>query len=399
MVGAAAVALVLFAGCSHEDRSSGFHSSPPASVEKLRDGDTFIVTDLLGSVLDETTISGESKTQFATYPFGTTRYDTTRSTWKYASSPRDGAVGLDHMGARFYAPDLGVWTSPDPVAIANPTKLVTADFAAANPYAYANQTPLIAADHDGHFWHIVVGAFIGALVGGASEAVHQYLEHGKIEAPGRIGAAAAAGAVAGTITAINPGILAGGVANVAAGVTRRLIESHGASAGSLHDVMVDAATGVVAHVATVFKGGVGTGGNAGRTASAIERIQEAEPTAVRPTGLRFSQRTASANFSEEGRFSGKTIGGLSSELRGGIVSPKDVPVGYVRLGDGNLIVNTRSALSLTRAGIPQESWNLVDMTTSQAANIESRLGNNGLDVEGTDVLRITGLGSGASNLQ
>jgi RHS repeat-associated protein len=66
------------------------------------------------------------------------------------------------MGARFYALDLGIWTSGDPVAITHPEKLVTADFAAANPYAYANLTPVVAADRDGHFFQILARAFMGA---------------------------------------------------------------------------------------------------------------------------------------------------------------------------------------------------------------------------------------------
>jgi hypothetical protein len=69
--------------------------------------------------------------------------------------------------------------------------------------------------------------------------------------------------------------------------------------------------------------------------------------------------------------------------------------------DGNtLIVNTPSSLSPSQAGIPQSSWNLIDMTgdADLVNEIIARLARNGLTTEGTPVLRMTGSGSGASTL-
>jgi hypothetical protein len=77
----------------------------------------------------------------------------------------------------------------------------------------------------------------------------------------------------------------------------------------------------------------------------------------------------------------------------------DVPVGYVNLSGNNLIVNTRSSLALTRAGIPQSEWTLIDATATEAAAIQARLLRNGLTVEGTSTLRITGAGRTASNIE
>ena len=115
----------------------------------------------------------------------------------------------------------------------------------------------------------------------------------------------------------------------------------------------------------------------------------------------FTQTTASANFSAEGFFVGKTIGQVSNELRSGILNPSQVPVQYIE-GEGvNLIVNTRSSLSLMRAGIPRNQWNLVNVSGDAAvqANIAERLLRNGLTQQGTGVLRVTGLGKTASNLR
>jgi RHS repeat-associated protein len=304
------------------------------------------------------------------------------------------------MGARFYAPELGIWTSPDPLAITDPTRLVTADFAAANPYAYANQTPLMAADRDGHFPQILAGAFAGALIGGGAELVHQLLEHGRIESYGRIGCAAAGGAVSGAIFAAAPSVAMSGVASTAGGITRRLLESGGKSAGTLREAAIDGTVGIVTAGATKGAGAL-LKAAAPKIASGVNALgRVVKGGGSGPAGtLKFSQTTASPSFSSEGTFTGKTIGGLSSELRAGTVAAKDVPVGYVTIGENNLIVNTRSALSLTRAGIPQESWTLNNVTSTQTTAIEDRLLRNGLTSEGTPTLRITGLGTGASNLE
>jgi RHS repeat-associated protein len=221
----------------------------PAAVETLTRGDTVLVADPLGSLLAEVDADGHVTGRFAAYPYGLTRYDTSSSENLYASAPRDKAVGLDHMGARHYAPDLGIWTSPDPVHANSPERLIGTEFGAANPYGYANQTPVVAADQDGHFWHIVAGAAIGAVIGGGIEAVRQYAETGKVEDWGRVAMAAGGGAVSGAVTAACPtaGIASvmavGGVSAAAGGATERLIASGGQSAGTLRDVATDSLQG------------------------------------------------------------------------------------------------------------------------------------------------------------
>ena len=118
-----------------------------------------------------------------------------------------------------------------------------------------------------------------------------------------------------------------------------------------------------------------------------------------PARLRFSQTTASAAFSADGLFAGETIGSLAARLRAGTISAADVPVRYVTIEGNHLIADTRSALALRRAGIPESAWRLIDATATETAAIESRLIKNGLTAEGTDLLRITGAGQGESSLR
>ena len=277
-----AVAAAAVVACSGDNAA---HSHPTGTVEELSDEDTLLLSDLLGSTLAETSGEGTPKAAFATYPFGYPRYDDSRETQQYAGSPRDNAVLLDHMGARFYAPDLGVWSSGEPLAVAAPEDLVTQEFAAANPYAYANLTPLVAADHDGNFWHIVAGGLIGGVSSGAIEAAVQYAREGRISDWGRIGAASVGGAVSGSIAAANPaaGLVSfhgiNGVSGIVGGLTERLIGSGGKDAGTLTDVAIDGAISVA------------TGGRA-RNASSVKRAAPRAPAPPQRKAHDFSSHEA-----------------------------------------------------------------------------------------------------------
>ncbi len=268
MLGGALAALL---SCS--DTSDGPSGPDRGSVRELSSADTILLSDLIGSLLGESDGVGTPKAEHAVYPYGLTRYDDSSETNKYAGNPRDGVVGLDHMGSRFYAAELGVWTSGDPVAITSPNAYVGDEFGAANPYAYANLRPVIAADRDGQFWHIAAGAALGAVVGGGIEAIRQYATTGKVEDWGRVGAAAAGGAVSGAVTAANPAVGLAGVMTVGAasgaagGVTERLVASGGKDAGTITDVLVDAAVG--AATAGVVKG----------ASAALKKIRPPRPPA------------------------------------------------------------------------------------------------------------------------
>lgn len=99
----------------------------------------------------------------------------------------------------------------------------------------------------------------------------------------------------------------------------------------------------------------------------------------------FAQKTFSDKFSDKGIFAGKTVDDVASALKSGTLSPKDVPVEYI-VRDGNtLILNTRSAMALTRAGIPRSAWSAVDATGDALAEqrLNGQLGRNGLTSTGT----------------
>ncbi|MET0413757.1 MAG: RHS repeat-associated core domain-containing protein, partial [Polyangiaceae bacterium] len=243
----AAVALLDACSADHDARSTQLQLA--GSVTTLGEADTLLINDQLGTLLAETSASGSVRARFAAYPYGLTRHDTSSESQQYAAATRDETIGLDLMGARFYAPDLGIWTTGDPLAINDPERSASAEFATANPYAYANLNPTTASDPDGNFWHIAVGAGVGAVLGGSIEAARQYAATGRIEDWGRVSAAAAGGAVAGAIQSALPGtgavamLAIGGSSGAAGGLAQRLVASGGKSAGTLSDVVVDATIG------------------------------------------------------------------------------------------------------------------------------------------------------------
>jgi RHS repeat-associated protein len=256
---APATFLLVLAGCG---RGIGPQPAAPlehGTVRTLSADDTLLINDQLGSLLAETNGLGADPARFAAYPYGAKRFEGSKETRQYANAPRDRGVGLDLMGARFYAPDLGVWTISDPLLINGPEKAVSAEFATANPYAYSNLNPVIAVDNDGNFWHIIAGAVIGAVVGGGVEAARQYIAHGKVEDWGRVGASALGGGVSGIIQTALPGVGtaavmgSGALSGAAGGVAERLAASGGKSAGTLGDALVDAGVGALS--AGLLKGG------------------------------------------------------------------------------------------------------------------------------------------------
>ncbi len=186
-----------------------------------------------------------------------------------------------------------------------------------------------------------------------------------------------AGAIGNTLNAME--------ANVSNAIVQGLIcQQQGTCKNSTVGALFDLAFTSLA--ATVFIGAVAVGG----------KIFKQLP-------LRFSQITASSSFSAEGTFAGETIGSIAAKLRTGKISPAAVAVQYIVRGGVRLIVNTRSALSLLRAAVPEAAWDLVDVTGNAEAEaaLTSRLANNGLAEEGTEVLRITqpGISTNASGLQ
>lgn len=79
------------------------------------------------------------------YPFGASSYQAFRSKletpkrYRFTGKERDEETGLACHGARYYAPWLGRWTSPDPAGLVDGPNL----------YAYASSNPVVFVDPEG----------------------------------------------------------------------------------------------------------------------------------------------------------------------------------------------------------------------------------------------------------
>ena len=136
-------AVALLDACAADDNARATQLELTGSVTTLGEADTLLINDQLGTLLAETSPSGGVRARFAAYPYGVTRHDTSSESQQYAGATRDETLGLDLMGARFYAPDLGVWTAGDPLTINDPERSASAEFATVNPATAAERTPAL----------------------------------------------------------------------------------------------------------------------------------------------------------------------------------------------------------------------------------------------------------------
>jgi len=107
------------------------------------------------------------------------------------------------------------------------------------------------------------------------------------------------------------------------------------------------------------------------------------------TGLsadaRFAQSYFSEQFGNEGRFAGKTVDDVAGMLTKGEIQSTSVPVMYIVRDGKQLILNTRSAAALTKAGIPRANWTVLNMTGEEffESLLSGQLKRNGLTNSGT----------------
>jgi RHS repeat-associated protein len=141
----------------------GFNREPGGTLNSMTTGGTsyYYLTDALGSVV---ALADETGTKVNTYgysPRGVQRATTTEKVsqpYRFAGGYQD-PTGLYHYGARYYDPNIGRFTSPDPSGQEK------------NPYLYAEGDPVNRIDPSGlasHGLNLEVCAFGGCLGGGVS---------------------------------------------------------------------------------------------------------------------------------------------------------------------------------------------------------------------------------------
>ncbi len=175
------------------------------------------------SVLDQ---AGEVKNEYDYDAFGNaiTEKETVSNPYRYAGYYQDSESGLYYLQSRYYNPRTARFLTEDTASgkYTDPLSL--------NKYTYCHNQPVTGYDPDGHFLHIVAGAFIGAVVGGAVSAYSQYKSTGKVKLKKTVGAAVE-GAVVGGVGAATAGaslgvtVAAGAAAGAAGNTANQLIST------------------------------------------------------------------------------------------------------------------------------------------------------------------------------
>lgn len=104
-----------------------------------------LLPDALGSVRQWTDDAGNVTYAAAYTPYGETLWqqDSTQSAWGYTGEWWDADVGLEYPRARWYSPQVGIFSSPDPFPGLQTQPL------SFNPYLYALANPINYVDPTG----------------------------------------------------------------------------------------------------------------------------------------------------------------------------------------------------------------------------------------------------------
>lgn len=250
---------------------------------------------------------------------------------KLTGAEWDPTSGLYHMGARYYAPDLGRFISPDPAK------------QYINPYLYAGNNPVTYIDPNGDFAFLVamiIGAIVGAYFGGAAvnhdmNPLHWNWRSGKTYAGlfagaaiGAVGAAAGGVAVEAGVALGASGGLAAEAAGTAMGIAGQTIVGAGENAaytalgGGSPKEILDAA-GQGAMFGAVFAAG-------GEMLSGVTARFARRATTLTETDSSLARRGSQEAEEGTGDFCGASFVGGTQVLLGNL---ELVPIETLKVGD------------------------------------------------------------------
>ncbi|MEE1198735.1 MAG: RHS repeat-associated core domain-containing protein, partial [Acutalibacteraceae bacterium] len=110
---------------------------------------------------------------------------------RYRGYYYDVDTGLYYCNSRYYDANTGRFVNADTINVLAISPNSVTD---KNLFAYCDNNPIVRADQGGEAWHILVGAAVGAVIGGISSVVGQVASGQKINW-GEVAISAAAGAL------------------------------------------------------------------------------------------------------------------------------------------------------------------------------------------------------------
>lgn len=158
---------------------------------------------------------------------------------RYRGYYYDVETGFYYLNTRYYDPEVGRFVSADTtdVLAASPNSLTDK-----NLFAYCDNNPIMYKDDGGEFWHILVGAGVGAIVGAASSIVSQVISGQEVNWTA-VAIEAVSGAVSGAINTACPclgpiatGLVDGTISAVTYAATEKIAYGRDPSLGEVLNV-------------------------------------------------------------------------------------------------------------------------------------------------------------------
>jgi RHS repeat-associated protein len=245
----------------------------------------------LGSVTIELDEQARVITYEEYHPYGSTAYQGVRNVnetpkrYRYTGKERDAESGLAYHGARYYAPWLGRWLSPDPAGLTE----------GANLYAYCRGDPVNRHDPTGTVsWKTV--AIIAAVV-----VVSIAVTVATAGVAGPVIAGALGSSALGTVaTGVAVGALAGAAGGAAGEITRQVASGEAIERGGLDlkAVGVQALSGAAAGAVTGGLASLGALRSAGQAAGVARASARSVGTYARSVGKAAAQGAAGGGTGE-----------------------------------------------------------------------------------------------------
>ena len=88
--------------------------------------------------------------------------------FRYRGYYYDSDLGFYYLNSRYYDANTGRFINVDDHSVITATPDALTD---KNLYAYCDNNPVMRADNGGEFWHILVGAAVGAIVNSVAQIV------------------------------------------------------------------------------------------------------------------------------------------------------------------------------------------------------------------------------------
>ncbi len=233
----------------------GGASSNDSSASAPQHGVIYYIDDHLGSAEIITDSNGNVLREESRYPYGLDRSTdnpgAVTADYVYTGKELDAETSLIYFGGRYYAPEMGRWTSPDPIFTDMPQQLLKKPWEI-NLYTYAINNPVNYIDRDGLYAGIddAIALGAGAVIGMTAQGIADYRNGSELQWENYVGAAVG-GAAGGefTLYSVNPVLGSAGASmmgNAATQVIRRFTRGESINMDNLaHETLIGGVFGLL----------------------------------------------------------------------------------------------------------------------------------------------------------